>query len=712
MKIPYQDFQLLFHAAPGLYLVLKPDFTIVEVSEAYLAATMTQRDAIIGKGLFEVFPDNPSDPAATGVQNLRASLERVKQNLTADTMAIQKYDVQRPQAEGGEFEERYWSPINSPVLDKDNQLLYIIHRVQDVTDYVQLKQLNLEQTERAQTLQTRADQMEAEIFLRGQELQQVNSRLNTIINGTTEAIASIDTTGKLTAFNKLYRQYFQKLFGQTIAVEMNLIQFFSSKNNPKRNLLALWERAMKGEHFHLTEEFNAGGSDNIIYEISYRPILDNQQIVGAAHIIKDITEQKKAENAIYDLNQQLEARVAERTTQLAITNQSLQQEIAERKHIEKSLRESEERLNLALEAAQIGIWQWDIRENKLTVDERICRLFGLALNKPLQSIEDFMNCVYSEDKANVKQALTNTLNNNVLYDIEYRVVWPDKSIHFLGARGQLYRCNTTGKAMHITGVCWDITQRKHVENWLFQHQKELAQVAQNNSMTEMASALAHELNQPLTVISTYTQLCLQYLELDNYNNLDVMQGISEAVQQAERAGKIIHRIKNLMRKRKLELESVNIDEFLQEILMLIRPEINDFKVDIQLKLESFLRPIAVDKIQLQQVILNLLRNSIEAMRDAKTVFPCITVQIKIEAQESLIIQIIDTGPGISEDLVDKILEPYFTTKPYGMGMGLAICRTIVQAHGGELSLGNSANGEGTCIQLTLPVKEKCDVELK
>jgi signal transduction histidine kinase/ActR/RegA family two-component response regulator len=128
------DFQALFEAAPGLYLVLAPDLRIVAASNAYLHATMTTRDAIVGRGLFEVFPDNPNDPAADGVRNLRASLDRVLETRAGDAMAVQQYDVRRPDSEGGEFEERYWSPFNSPVLDSRGELAYIIHRVEDVTE--------------------------------------------------------------------------------------------------------------------------------------------------------------------------------------------------------------------------------------------------------------------------------------------------------------------------------------------------------------------------------------------------------------------------------------------------------------------------------------------------------------------------------------------------------------------------------------------------
>jgi len=168
------DFRALFEAAPGLFLVLDPDLRIVAVSDAYLAATMIRRDDVLGRGIFEVFPDNPDDPAATGVGNLRASLERVRKTGKPDTMAVQKYDIRRP--EGG-FEVRYWSPVNSPVFDDLRRVRYIIHRVEDVTEFVRLREHGDEQEAMTAELRERAEKMEAEIVSRSQELQTANAEL-------------------------------------------------------------------------------------------------------------------------------------------------------------------------------------------------------------------------------------------------------------------------------------------------------------------------------------------------------------------------------------------------------------------------------------------------------------------------------------------------------------------------------------------------------
>jgi signal transduction histidine kinase/DNA-binding response OmpR family regulator len=171
------DFRALFQSTPGLYLVLAPDLTIVAVTGAYLHATMTKREEILGRGIFDVFPDNPDDPSATGVRNLRTSLQRVLQNKTSDAMAVQKYDIRKPESEGGGFEERFWSPVNSPVLAPNGEVLYIIHRVEDVTEFIRLKQQGLAQEKIAEELRTHAGQMEAEIYQRAAEVQEANRRL-------------------------------------------------------------------------------------------------------------------------------------------------------------------------------------------------------------------------------------------------------------------------------------------------------------------------------------------------------------------------------------------------------------------------------------------------------------------------------------------------------------------------------------------------------
>jgi signal transduction histidine kinase/CheY-like chemotaxis protein len=176
-EVPVPDFRGLFEAAPGSYLVLLPDLRVVAATNAYLSATMTTREGILGRYIFDVFPDDPDETDATGVRNLAASLDRVLNTCQPDAMAVQKYAVRRPQSEGGEFEERYWSPLNSPVLDAKGHVAYIIHRVEDVTEFIRLKRAGHERERVTQALQSRTEQMEAEFYQRAQQVAEANRQL-------------------------------------------------------------------------------------------------------------------------------------------------------------------------------------------------------------------------------------------------------------------------------------------------------------------------------------------------------------------------------------------------------------------------------------------------------------------------------------------------------------------------------------------------------
>ena len=163
---PRVDYEAVFNTAPGSYLLLTPDLTIVAVNDAYLAATMTSREAILGRALFDVFPDDPADPAATGVRNLRASLERAIAGRRPDRMPVQRYPIRRPAEAGGGFEERFWSPLNTPVIGSDGRVRYVIHWVEDVTELVRLKEQSA----------ASASQVEAEVYLRTEAVE-ANRRL-------------------------------------------------------------------------------------------------------------------------------------------------------------------------------------------------------------------------------------------------------------------------------------------------------------------------------------------------------------------------------------------------------------------------------------------------------------------------------------------------------------------------------------------------------
>ncbi|MFY9733127.1 MAG: PAS domain S-box protein, partial [Candidatus Acidiferrales bacterium] len=307
------DFQTLFQSVPGLYLVLTPDLTIIAVSDAYLRATMTQREEILGRGIFEVFQDNPDDPATTGGSNLRASLQRVLQSKASDSMAVQKYDIRKPQSEGSAFEERHWSPVNSPVLGPDQEVAYIIHRVEDVTDFIRLSQKEAQQEKLTEELRASARQMEAEVFSRTREIQEANQRLErasqelastetrfrSLVAGVKDyAIFMLDPRGRVATWNAGAERI--KGYSAEEIVGQHFSRFYRQEDiesgKPERELkIAASEGRIEEEGWRVRKDGSRFWANVII-----TPIRDkNGELLGFSKVTRDFTERKKLDEALH-----------------------------------------------------------------------------------------------------------------------------------------------------------------------------------------------------------------------------------------------------------------------------------------------------------------------------------------------------------------------------------------------------------------------------
>ena len=379
----------------------------------------------------------------------------------------------------------------------------------------------------------------------------------------------------------------------------------------------------------------------------------------------------------------------------------LQLEITERKQVENDLRQSEERLKLALEAGHMNGWEWNVQTNVINEFGYFDPISRHVTSTATGTLDHFISSIIPEDRARILAALHQAVKDGKDYEAEFRSNMADGSTQWIAARAQLY-FDSAGNAERMVGIGVIVTERKKAEELARQHQANLASVARVNSMGEMASALAHELAQPLTVINSYLGGCIRRIENSDTDHAAIILAMQKAMQNVELAGEIIHRMKNFVRKGELQYETIALNEVIQAAVALIHFEIYDTPVAIHFNLTPGLPLLEIDKIQIEQVILNLVRNGIEAMRNANVRQPTLHILTEQTKPHLLTVTIQDCGPGIAPHVSHLLFTPYFTTKPNGMGMGLAICRTIIEAHGGQLSAMNLAT-QGACFKFTLPV---------
>jgi len=301
---PPINFKYLFESAPGLYLVLLPDLTIVAVSDAYLQATMTQKEVILGRELFDVFPDNPNDPAATGVSNLKASLNYVLQHAKPHIMAVQKYDIRRPD---GSFEERFWSPLNTPVFNEKKKVTYIIHRVEDVTEIMRLKNEEIKQTKKKQETKKKLWKEIAERKRAEEQTRESEEQIQTIFNAAPDAVIVINEEGAIVKWNPKAEVLFgwkaEEVMGKLLAETIIPHRYREAHKKGIKHFLQTGE----GPVLNKAIEIHAINKNNIEFDaaLSISPTVVNDKYLFIG-FIRDITDRKQAEALIQKQKQDIQ----------------------------------------------------------------------------------------------------------------------------------------------------------------------------------------------------------------------------------------------------------------------------------------------------------------------------------------------------------------------------------------------------------------------
>ncbi|MCH9027720.1 MAG: PAS domain S-box protein [Proteobacteria bacterium] len=254
----------------------------------------------------------------------------------------------------------------------------------------------------------------------------------------------------------------------------------------------------------------------------------------------------------------------------------------------------------------------------------------------------------------------------------------------------------------FVGIIRDITERKRSEEEIHKTRERLSQFGRLSTLGEMAASLAHELNQPLTAIATYTEACQRLIESGKSDDDEILATLKKCNSQAQRAGEVIRRLRQFVKKRELGRREVSCDDLIRDVAALAEVDARDNGIPLTIDLAEGLPKIMVDTVQIQQVVLNLIRNGIDAMMDMDQHDEGISVSVSEFETDQVKIVVTDHGSGITKEAEEKIFQPFFTTKPSGMGLGLAICQSIIESHGGVLSFTKNPSG-GTTFYFTLPV---------
>jgi two-component system, LuxR family, sensor kinase FixL len=410
-----------------------------------------------------------------------------------------------------------------------------------------------------------------------------------------------------------------------------------------------------------------------------------------------VTRRKRAEVSLRHARDEMEARVQERTAALQQTNEALQTEIGERKRAEETLRAQANLLNLTHDTVMVSdmngvITYWNRGAESI---------YGWTAGEVLGKVSHLLlQTVFPQPLGHIRAELVSSGR----WEGEVFHTCRDGKQIVVASRWALQR-DGQGKPAATLELNNDITGRKRAEEALHQAQAELAHLTRVMTIGELAASIAHEVNQPLTAVITNGNARLRWLARDPPDLDEAQEAVRRMIRDRNRASDVIARIRALLRKAEPHKVRLAINDVIGEAVALAQSEVRRNRVSLHTDLAADLPPVLADRIQLQQVLLNLLLNGMDAMRAVTDRPRELRIRTQPDATEAIRVAVQDSGAGIDPQDMDRIFTAFFTTKPEGLGMGLPISRSIIEAHGGRLWATPNA-GPGVTVQFTLPTSDE------
>jgi PAS domain S-box-containing protein len=359
-------------------------------------------------------------------------------------------------------------------------------------------------------------------------------------------------------------------------------------------------------------------------------------------------------------------------------------------------------MTFAAAAANIGLWQFDRHRNELWTTEHCRAMFGIARDAPLTR-DTFLSAVHPDDLQTATRSLKRSLQTEQPTISDVRIVLPGGEVRWIRMRGRS-RSESGGRSNHLGGIFIDITEQKSTEAEVALQRLEVEHLMRVSVLGELSGSIAHEINQPLTAILSNAQAALHLLAQESPNVVEIHDALEEIVHEDNRAGEVIHRLRGLLKKGERKAEHVNINDLVKSTVSLLNSELIGRDINVRLDLKSTESLARGDSVQLQQVLLNLVMNAMDAMASTPMAQRVILISTR-EAQTGMVdVLVKDRGHGLRPKENGRVFEPFYTTKDHGLGLGLTLCSTIIQAHQGKLTLAND-DGGGAIAVFSLPTQQ-------
>ena len=370
-----------------------------------------------------------------------------------------------------------------------------------------------------------------------------------------------------------------------------------------------------------------------------------------------------------------------------------------RQALELQLSESEERMAIAAESADLGLWRWDAAKDSFWATAHCRRMFGIRQGSKID-MASMTDAVHPDDRALVTDAIQSGVMTNQSFEVEYRISIGDGNTRWVRTRGRPYVA-ADGNIIRIAGTVVDISEKKKMQAEVERQQESLAHLSRVGIVGELSGALAHELNQPLTAILSNAQAMQRMIKHDPIDLKELKNVIADIISDDSRAGDVIRHLRALLKKDEARREILDLNAVIAKAVDLTRSDLTSRRITLVNHLSSQPMSFAGDPVQLQQLLLNLILNAAEAMAGEQGPGGALIIATD-QAGDMLHVSVSDTGPGIRPEIAERLFEPFFSTKVQGLGLGLSISKAIVTGHGGKIWAENNAGRRGATFHVTVP----------